>query len=83
MAFICTEREFDWAVNLWAIGEMMPYIFACGHVNYARYRLYYLWSMEALPQEISGHFLKGNHTMRHGPASVDSTWSDMYIESTF
>ena len=61
----------------------MPYFFAAGHMNYARYGLYYLRSMERLPPEVLSMFLKGQHTMRHLPGASNSTWSDMYIESTF
>ena len=62
---------------------MMPYFFASGHVNYAGYGLYYLRSMEALPSGISEMFLKGQHTVRHSSGASNSTWSDMYIETTF
>lgn len=83
MAFTRAERESDWPLHLWSVSQMMPYFFAAGHVNYARYGLYYLRSMESLPQEVQAMFLKGLHTMRHIPGASNSTWSDMYIESTF
>ena len=31
---------------------MLPYFFAAGHANYARYGVYYLHSMTKLPKEI-------------------------------
>ena len=83
MAFVRAERESDWPLHLWVMSQMMPYFFASGHVNYARYGLYYLRSMEALPHEVSERFLKGQHTMRHIAGASNATWSDMYIESTF
>ena len=61
----------------------MPYFFAAGHVNYARYGLFYLRSMESLLSEVLILFMKGKHTMRHTPCSANSVWSDMFIETTF
>lgn len=37
MKFIRAEREADWPLHLAAVAEMMPYFFASGHFNYARY----------------------------------------------
>ena len=42
MLFVRAEREADWSLHLWAVAAMMPYSFAAGHINYARYGLYYL-----------------------------------------
>ena len=61
----------------------MSYFFAAGHVNYARYGLYYLRDMEQLPQHVLESFLKGEHVMRHRRGIWNATWSDMFIETTF
>ena len=37
MAYVRAERESDWILHLWAVSEMLPYFFASGHFNYARY----------------------------------------------
>ena len=50
---------------------------------YCRYGLYYLRSMEALPDAVLSEFMKGNHVMRHNPGLWNGVWSDMFIESTF
>ena len=42
MAFLRAEREADWTLHLFAVEKMIPYLFVSGHVNYARYGLYYL-----------------------------------------
>jgi len=42
MVFIRAEREGEWPLHLWAVQEMLPYFFAAGLHNYARYGLYYL-----------------------------------------
>jgi len=83
MLFIRAEREGDWSLHICAVTAMMPYFFAAGHANYARYGLYYLRSMERLPDEVLARFLKGEHVMRHKPGLWNGIWSDMYIETTF
>ena len=62
---------------------MLPYYFAAGHVNYARYGLYYLRSMEKLPPHVERLFLKGQHVTRHIQGIWNGLWSDQFIESTF
>ena len=48
-----------------------------------RYSLYYLRSMERLPDNLLQEFLNGKHVMRHNPGIWNAIWSDMFIESTF
>ena len=49
MIYVRAERDVELSLHLWAMQQMIPYFFAAGHVNYARYGLYYLRSMERLP----------------------------------
>ncbi|XP_038064765.1 D(1A) dopamine receptor-like [Patiria miniata] len=65
MIFVRAEREGDWPLHLWAVNEMIPYFFAAGHHNYARYGLYYLRSMERLQGEVLEMFMKRENVMRH------------------
>ena len=67
MLYIREEREGDWPLHLQAVNLMMPYFFVSGYVNYARYGLYYLRSMQALPANVLEHFMKGAHVMGHMP----------------
>ena len=83
MLYVRAEREGDWPLHLAAVQQMLPYFFASGHVNYARYGLYYLRSMESLPKEELSKFMKGEHAMHHVPGLWNGIWSDMYIETTF
>ena len=62
---------------------MLPYFFPAGHVNYARYGLYDLRTMKAMPKLCQGQFLRGEHVMRHVPGLWNGIWSDMFIETTF
>ena len=67
MVYVRAEREADWPLHILAMKFMMPYFFAAGHINYARYGLYYLRSMESLPNLVLKHFMQGEHVMRHIP----------------
>ena len=59
--------------------KLIMYLYILLH----RYGLYYLRSMEQLPDDLLREFLKGNHVMRHHPGIWNGIWSDMFIESTF
>ncbi len=83
MLFVRAELEGDWPQHLLAVNAMMPYFLCGGHINYARYGLYYLRSMECLPIEVLNKFMKGEHVMRHKPGLWNAIWSDMFIETTF
>ena len=83
MAYVMAEREVDWLLHLATFKKMLPYYFAAGHVNYARYGLYYLRSMEKLPPHVERLFLKGQHVTRHIQGIWSGLWSDQFIESTF
>ena len=83
MKYIRAEREADWALHLEAVEEMMPLFFAAQHVNYAQYGLYYLRSMQAMPDDVQEHFIRGQHTMHHTEGIFNGMWSDMAIETTF
>lgn len=43
----------------------MPYFFAAGHVNYARYSLFYLRSMQRLHPDVLKKFMAREHVMHH------------------
>ena len=77
MLFVLAQREAEWGLHLHAVVLMMPYFFAAGHVNYARYGLYYLRSMESLPKEVQSRFRNGEHVMRHKAGSWNAIWSDI------
>ena len=83
MAYIRAEREGDWLLHLATFRKMLPYYFAAGHVNYARYGLYYVRSMEKLPPHVECLFLKGQHVTCHIRDVWNGVWNDQFIESTF
>lgn len=67
MLYVRAEQEGDWPLHLVAVKKMLPYFFATSHVNYARYGLSYLRSMESLGNEEISRFMKGQHVMHHVP----------------
>ncbi len=83
MLYIRAEREGDWLLHLHAVSVMMPYFFAAGHHNYARYGTYYLQNLRKLPHSILDKFLHGEHTTRHYRGVWNGIWSDMFIETSF
>ena len=83
MKYVRAEREADWPLHLASVHEMMPLFFAASHFNYARYGLYYLREMIAMPEDVRQHFMNGEHTMHHNPGVFNGIWSDMAIETTY
>ena len=57
------EREADWALHLDTVKDTVPLFFSAGHVHYARYTLYYLRTMEGLPDGVRAQFINGQHFM--------------------
>ena len=83
MMFVKAEREGDFTLHLLCCKMMMPYFFAAKHVNYARYGICYINTMEKLPPEVLNQFMKGEHVMRHQEGIWNAIWSDMIIETSY
>ena len=79
--YLRAEREGEFGLHLYACKQMMPYFFAAGHINYARYGLAYLRSMSRLTGTVLDQFKKGQHVMRHQPGFCNAIWSDMAIKT--
>ena len=62
---------------------MIPYFFAAGHINYARYGLCYLLTMSKQPPTVFEQFMKGEHVLRHREGIWNGIWSDMMIETSY
>ena len=64
--FLRAEREGDWLLHVYSLKRMVPYFFAAGHWNYARYISWHIVEMESsLPEEMLAAFLRGEHVCRH------------------
>ena len=83
MLYVRAEREADFSLHLYACKEMILYFFAAGHVNYARYSICYMRSMEKLPGDVINSFMNGQHVVRHQRGFWNAIWSDMGIETSF
>ena len=79
MKYVRAEREADWPLHLAPVHEMMPLFFAASHFNYARYGLYYLREMEAMPEVVRQHFVKDEQAMHHNAGLFNDTWSDIWL----
>ena len=78
MLFVRSEREGDWPLYLYACWQMLPYFFAAGHTNYARYGSYYLQNIQG-----QGCFLKGKNVIHLQDGRWNDIWSYMGIETTY
>ncbi len=83
MSYIRAEHVGDWLLHLTTFWKMLPNYFTAAHVNYTRYGLYYLCSMEKLAPHVQSYFLQGQHVTRHIQGIWNGLWSDQFIESTF
>ena len=83
MLYLRAEREGEFALHLHACKMMMPYFFAAKHINYARYGICYINSMEKLPKSVLDPFMEGEHVMRHRRGIWNAIWSDMLIETSY
>ena len=57
MIFVRAERKGDWPLHMWEVQQMIPYFFASGHTNCARYGLHFLMTF--------WRTFQGQHIMRH------------------
>ena len=83
MKYCRASHEGDNLLHISAANEMLPYMFAENHHNYARYGKYYVHSMSHLPPEIHERFMKGEQTLHHKAGIWNGIWSDQFIESTY
>ena len=82
--FIRAEREDDWLLHMYCLRRMLPYFFAAGHWNYARYILWHVIDMESqLPKDAREMILRGQHVCQHGMGVWKSVFSDQFGEQTY
>ena len=41
ITYVPSEREADFPLHMMAVNDMLPFFFAAGHSNYARFGFYY------------------------------------------
>ena len=77
MIFSRGAHESDIALHLAAAQVMLPYLFASGCHNYARYGTFYVQRMKSLPTPILNRLLK-DCSLRHIPG-VNKWCVDRYV----
>ena len=82
MNFSRGGHEGDWALHLFAEEVMFPYLRSAGCHNYARYGAFYVHQMIGLNPEMMKKLQQGAF-VRHVPGIYNSTWTDMFIETTY
>ena len=82
MNFSRGGHEGDWVLHLLAAEAMRPYFRSTGCHNHARYATFYVHHMKGLtPVMVMMKKLQYGAFVRH--AIYNSTWTDMFIETTY
>ena len=66
LRYIRAERVGSWDLHLASVVEMIPYMFAYDHTNYARWMSVYLCDMRLLPSSapsVQMEFEAGSHSV--------------------
>lgn len=82
LMFLRGERNGDFLLQQHSLKAMLPYFFAAGHHNYARYLSWYVRQMEHLPQRAKEDLLAGAHVCRHSDGGT-SVPADQFGEQTY
>jgi hypothetical protein len=82
--FVRAEREGNYILHMYCMTRMVPYFFAAGHWNYARYITWHLIEfMTQLDEEALAMFYMGHHVCRHRNGIWNSVFSDQFGEQTY
>ena len=82
LMFLHGERNSDFLLEQHCLKAMLPYFFAAGHHNYARYLSWYVRQMEHLPQRAKEDLLAGAHVCRHSDGGT-AVPADQFGEQTY
>ncbi|MES9884700.1 MAG: hypothetical protein ABW185_27970 [Sedimenticola sp.] len=82
--FIRAERESKYALHMYCLTRMLPYFFAAGHWNYARYLTHHINEfLTQVDEEALTTFYNGQHVCRHKDGSWNGVFSDQFGEQTY
>ena len=76
------QRDGDFLLQQVSLEAMMPYFFAAGHMNYARYITWYLRNVENLPTTANNDLMEGAHVCRHSDGGT-AVPADQFGEQTY
>ena len=85
MAFIISDRTYDWSMRLHALYKMLPLFAASVNGNFARSARFYLQETQDLSDShpsLYEHFMYGEHIVRHTNNSFSGCLMDLGIETT-
>ena len=82
LMFLRGQRNGDFLLQQHCLKAMLPYFFAAGHHNYARYLSWYVRQMEHLPQRAKQDLLAGAHVCRHSDGGT-AVPADQFGEQTY
>ncbi len=82
--FVRAEREGKYALHMYCMSRMLPYFFAAGHWNYARYITWHLMEfMNLVDDKALEMFYEGRHVCRHRSGAWNGVFSDQFGEQTY
>ena len=81
--YIRAEREANWPLHMFCVKRMIPYFFAAGLLNYAKYSVWYTMDMTTIPNEVQAMFSSGKHVCRHTEGPWNAVFSDQFGEKTY
>ena len=84
--YIHAERSGCWQAHLTEVENMILYITAAEHRNYAVCLYLYLYDMKAFPESspaIHEEFMQGHFAVHRTPGSFNGIWTDLAIEQTY
>ena len=82
MNFSRGGHEGDWVLHILAAEAMLPYFRSAGCHTWARYDVLYVHHMKGLDPVMMNKLQYGAF-LRHIPGIYNSTWTEMFIETTY
>ena len=76
------QRDGDFLLQQGSLEAMMPYFLAAGHMNDARYMIWYLRYVESLPTTAKNDLMKGAHVCHHSDGGT-AVPADLFREQTY
>lgn len=82
LMFLRSQRTGDFLLQQYCLERMVPYYFATGHQNHARYMSWYLRQMQNIPQEAKKDLMSGSHVCIHSDGGT-AVPGDQFGEQTY
>ena len=76
------QRDGDFILHQVSLEATIPYFFAAGHMNHARYMTWYLRNAENIPTAAKNGLMKGAHVCRHSEGGT-AVPADQFGEQTY